>query len=177
MFLPLLAASLATTWYGLWPAVARFAALTGGQRFVDMQPGLTASALIAQAQRYPPEAVRFYLGWSLFDYAWPLVTFTTMLFVAAWLLRPLPLRWQATLPALAAAAYATVALDWAENLGFVGVVLGADGEPAWLARLAVAAHRGKIAGVLVFNLAFLVVLVRALGAWTGRLATRSRPGV
>ncbi len=85
VFLPLLAAALATTWYGLWPSLEHFAELTGGLRFVNMQPALTSALLLEQVRGYSPETIRYYLWWIAFDFAWPFLTFTAMLFIAAWL--------------------------------------------------------------------------------------------
>ena len=85
VFLPLLAVALLTTWFGLFWSVDHFATLTDGMRFMDMQPTLTAEALFDQIRTYSDETIRFYIGWSLFDFAWPLITFTTMCFITAWL--------------------------------------------------------------------------------------------
>ena len=71
IFLPLLLAALATTWYGLFWSVNHFSGLTDGLRFMDMQPTLTVSSLFAQIRTYDATATQFYLWWSLFDYAGP----------------------------------------------------------------------------------------------------------
>ena len=168
VFLPLLALALATTWYGLGPSLQRFAALTGGRRFVDMQPSLTAAALIEQVRGYMPDTVRYYLWWSLFDFAWPFLTFTAMLFIAAWLFRFLPQRRQGAFAYLVAAAYTTVLMDWGENIGFVSVMLSDAADPLALAGLAVLLHRGKLLFNFVFNAGFLVVLVWAIARRTGK---------
>ncbi len=160
-FLPLLIAALATTWYGLGWSLARFKTLTGGQRFVDMQPQLTVEQLFAQFSAYDAPTVRFYLWWSLFDYAWPFLTFTTMLFISAWLVSRLPPGWRRAFPLLIASAYLTVACDWTENLGFVALLLGRPAQPAWLAGLTLSLHAGKLAFNMVFNLTFWVVLIAA----------------
>ena len=163
VFLPLLALALVTTWYGLGPSLTRFAELTGSdQRFVDMQPALTAPSLLAQVRSYAPDTVHFYIGWSLFDVAWPFLTYTTMLFITAWLLRQAGPAWEARFPLFVAVAYATVLMDWAENAGFVTLVLAAPSEPAFVAPLAVACHRAKLFFNLVFNIGFLVVLLTAV---------------
>jgi hypothetical protein len=162
IFLPLLAVALLTTWYGLGPSLDRFAALSGGLRFVDMQPALTVPALLEQVRGYSPEAARYYLGWSLFDVAWPFVTYTTMLFITAWLLRRAGPAWERRFPLFVAVAYATVLLDWAENAGFVALVLAAPEAPSGVAPLAVLCHRGKLLFNLLFNLGFLVALLTAL---------------
>lgn len=164
-FLPLLALALVTTWYGLGPSLTRFAELTGSDaRFVDMQPGLTADALVGQVRGYDPDTATFYIGWSLFDVAWPFLTYTTMLFITAWLLQKAGPAWDARLPLFVAVAYTTVLMDWAENAGFVTLVLAAPDEPAGIAALAVACHRAKLFFNMVFNLGFLVVLVAALAS-------------
>lgn len=162
VFVPLLALALAATWYGLGPSTARFAALAGGQRFVDMQPALTAASLIGQAGSYSPEAVRYYLGWSAFDFAWPLLTFTAMMFIVAWLFRCLPGRHQWLFTPVVAVGYTAVLMDWGENLAFVGVVLTASEQPLALARAAVFLHGAKLVFLAVFNLACLAVLLAAI---------------
>lgn len=161
VFLPLLVLALAATWYGLGPSLDRIVGLTGA-RFVDMQPAITADALMAQARTWSPETVRFYLWWSAFDYAWPLLTFTGMLFIAAWLFRFLPAGWQRAFPWLCAAAYTTVLMDWGENAFFVAVALSDSPEPRALAELAVLLHRGKLVFNLVFNLGFFAALLTVL---------------
>jgi hypothetical protein len=170
VFLPLFALALATTWYGLGPSLERIRELTGGQRFVDMQPTLTPALLIAQLRAYTPETVRFYFGWSAFDYAWPLITFTTLMFVAAWLARPLPARWQSWFVLLVGAGYATVLMDWLENAGYVAIILSDTPEPLGLAWFAVLAHRGKLVCNFLFNFMLLVLLLRAAGARLRKVA-------
>lgn len=101
VFFPLLTAALATTWYGLFWSVDHFASLSGGLSFPDMQPWLTANELLTQIRSYPDEAVSFYLRWSAFDDAWPFITFTTMLFISAWLLHFMSTAWQSWLVAAA----------------------------------------------------------------------------
>jgi hypothetical protein len=161
VFLPLLVVALLTTWYGLFWSVAYFSALTGGLRFIDMQPTLTADKLFAQIHLYSPETIEFYLGWSLFDYLWPLVTFTTMCFISAWLFRFLSPKWQRWFPPLVASAYLTVLFDWAENIGFVTLVLGLPAEPMWLAQVTLLLHAGKLVFNMVFNIGFWIALVAA----------------
>ena len=161
VFLPLLALALLATWYGLGPSIERFAGLTGGQRFVDMQPDLTAASLIAQARAYDADTVRYYLWWSAFDFAWPLLTFTAMMFMVAWLFRFLPERRQGLFTLVVAVGYATVLMDWGENLGFVGVTLASDPEPVAIAKAAVAMHTGKLFFLALFNAACLVALLWA----------------
>lgn len=173
VFLPLLVAALACTAYGLGPSLERFAELSGGQRLVDLQPRLQANELIEQVKGYTPETVRFYVGWSAFDYAWPLLTFTTMLFMTAWLLRFLSPRWQALFPAVVAAAYTTVLMDWGENAGFVSVMLSDDPQPLVLAKIAVLLHRGKLLFNFVFNALFFTILGAVL---IGALRKRLNPG-
>lgn len=159
VFLPLLALALVATWYGLGPSLEHFAELTGGRRFVDMQPDLTAASLIEQARGYSPETVRFYLWWSAFDFAWPLLTFTTMLFIAAWLFRFLPDKAHKLFTPLVVVAYATVLADWGENVAFVGVVLAPTPEPLALARLAIVLHAAKLSIMMVFNAGVLALLL------------------
>ena len=163
IFLPLLALSLLATWYGLGPSQAHFAALTDGQRFVDVQPALTADSLITQARSYGPDAVHYYLQWSGFDFAWPLLTFTATMFIAGWLFRFLPAGRQGLFTFIVAAGYAAVLMDWGENFAFVWVVLHVDPAPWVVARLAVTLHTGKLACLTVFNLACFAALFWALG--------------
>jgi hypothetical protein len=158
-FLPLLTLALITTWFGLFWSVARFAELTGGLSFMDMQPTLTVSALFVQIASYDKVATDFYLLWSLFDYLWPLITFTTMLFISAWLLRFLTATWQRLLPWLVASAYLTVLMDWLENVGFAWLVLVRPAEPLWLAQVTLALHIAKLFFNMVFNLGFWTMLV------------------
>jgi len=162
VFLPLLALALAATWYGLGPSLARIIALTGGARFVDMQPGITPAALIGQLRSYSPEALRFYFWWTAFDFAWPLLTFTAMLFITAWLYRFLPERAQPTFVFMVGSAYATVLMDWGENLGFLAVILAGSPQPLEIAGVAVLLHRAKLFFNFVFNGGFFVVLGWAL---------------
>ena len=171
VFLPLLALSLAATWFGLGPSQAHFAALTDGQRFVDVQPGLTVDSLITQAGSYGPEAVRYYLQWSGFDFAWPLLTFTAMMLIAGWLFRFLPAERQGLFTFIVATGYAAVLMDWSENLGFVWVVLHPEPRPLAIAQLAITAHAAKLFFLAVFNLACVGLLFWALG----RKALQSSP--
>jgi peptidoglycan/xylan/chitin deacetylase (PgdA/CDA1 family) len=162
VFLPLLAAALASTWYGLFWSVEHFAGLTDGLRLMDMQPRLTVDLLFANIATYDPEATRFYLWWSLFDYAWPFITFTTMLFISAWLCQFADARWRRGLPWFVAFAYLTVAMDWAENVGFASLVILRPDGPLWLAQLTLALHAGKLIFNMLFNLAFWVLLLTVI---------------
>ena len=164
VFLPILAVALATTWYGLWPSLEHFVRLTGGSRFVDMQPALTPSTLLDQIRSYSPDTVHYYLWWSLFDLAWPFMTYTAMLFMTAWLLRFLSPTWQGRFWLFVAVAYTTVLLDWAENLGFSSLVIGLPAEPLWIAQLAVLCHRGKLFFNMVFNAGFVGLLAGVIAA-------------
>lgn len=159
VFLPLLFAALASTWYGLFWSVDHFAALTGGLHFMDMQPRLTAEVLFAEIERYDPDTTRFYLWWSLFDYAWPFITFTTMLFISAWLCRFADPRWTRRFTWLVAFAYITVGLDWAENVGFASLVVMRPSGPLWLAQLTLGLHAGKLIFNMLFNLGFWALLL------------------
>ena len=163
VFLPLLSLSVLATWFGLGPSQVHFAALTNGQRFVDVQPGLTADSLITQAGSYGPEAVHYYLQWSGFDFAWPLLTFTAMLFIAGWLFRFLPAGRLGLFTVVVAVGYAAVLMDWGENLGFVWVVLHPEPAPLAVARVAVTLHQAKLLFLGLFNLACIAVLIWALG--------------
>lgn len=167
VFLPLLIVTLIATWYGLGPSRAHFAELTGGGRFVDMQPELTAASLVAQAQSYDPDTIRYYLLWSAFDFVWPLLSFTTVMFIIAWLFRFLPAERQGLFTGVVALGYGAVLMDWGENLGFMGVVLLADQKPLGLAGLAVVFHSAKLAFLALFNVACLAVLLWALARGAG----------
>lgn len=162
VFIPLLAMALGTTWYGLFWSVDYFAGLTGGLTFMDMQPMLTADALFAQIGTYSPETVRYYLGWSAFDYAWPFITFTTMLFISAWLIRFVAEKWRQRFWLLVASAYLTVLMDWLENIGFAALVIGLPDEPMWLAQTTLVLHAGKLFFNMVFNLGFWILLSAAI---------------
>ena len=162
LFLPLLTAALGTTWYGLFWSVGYFSTLTNGLRFMDMQPTLTADALFTQIRSYSSDTVNFYLGWSLFDYAWPLITFTTMLLISAWLLNFLAPKWQQRFWLLVASAYLTVLMDWFENIGFVSLILGLPDEPLWLAQATLLLHASKLFFNMAFNLGFWVLLVAVI---------------
>ena len=162
VFLPLLAVALATTWFGLFWSVDHFATLTGGLRFVDIQPRLMSDELFAQIRTYSGEATEFYLWWSLFDYAWPVLTFTTMLFISAWLFRFLSAKWQRRFPMLVASAYLTVLMDWCENIGFAALVTGLPDEPMWLARITLLLHAAKLFFNMVFNLGFWTLLIAVI---------------
>lgn len=171
IFLPLLALALATTWYGLGPSLDRIVAVTGA-RFVDMQPGLTPAALVAQLSAYSPETVRFYLGWSAFDVAWPFITYTTMLFITAWLLRRCPAGWSRWLWVFVGLGYGTVLMDWAENLGFVWLAMDPPANPGGVATFAVLSHRGKLVLNMLYNIGFLGVLIGVIStALRGRRRT------
>lgn len=167
VFAPLFLLALATTWYGLFYSVDRFGALTGGLAFPDMQPRLTVDALFAQIGAYSPETARFYLGWVVFDYAWPFLTFTTMLFISGWLcsVRPdskIRFTW------LIASAYLTVLMDWAENTGFIALVLALPAEPRWLASVTLGFHAAKLLFNMVFNALFWLLLILVIVAGIGR---------
>ncbi len=167
VFLSLLALALASTWYGLFASVEHFKALTGGLSFIDMQPWLTVETLFEQIRTYSPDTISYYIGWSLFDYAWPLITFTTMLFISFWLLSFMPEKWQLRFWMFVASAYMTVLMDWAENVGFVGLVMALPNEPQWLAQVTLGLHVGKLVFNMVFNIltwglliAVIIVVVR-----------------
>jgi hypothetical protein len=162
IFLPLLAAALATTWYGLFWSVDHFGVLTNGLHFMDMQPMLTVSALFEQIRSYDAAATQFYLWWSLFDWVWPLITFTTMLFITAWLLNRLAARWHYLFPWLVGSAYLTVVMDWLENVGFATLVILRPDEPLWAAQLTLVLHAAKLFFILVFNLGFWLLLVTVI---------------
>jgi len=162
-FLPLLLLALTATWYGLFSSVERFADMTGGLSFMDMQPRLTVDAIFAQIRTYSPETVNYYIGWSLFDFIWPLLTFTTMLFISAWLIGFLPIGFlprgsKTRFSWLIASAYLTVLMDWAENIGFVALVAVLPAEPLWLARLTLGFHAMKLLSNMAFNLLFWLLL-------------------
>ena len=162
VFLPLLAAALVSTWYGLFFSVNQFGAMTGGLSFIDMQPWLTAESLFEQIRTYSPDTVSFYFGWSLFDYAWPLITFTTMLFISAWLLGFLREKWRQRFWLFVASATMTVLIDWAENIGFVALILGLPEEPRWLAQLTLGLHAGKLVFNMVFNVLTWILLLAVI---------------
>jgi hypothetical protein len=164
IFLPLLMAALGTTWYGLFWSVEYFSKLSEGLHFMDMQPTLTADALYTQIRTYSPDTIDFYLGWSLFDYAWPFITFTTMLFISAWLLTFLATKWQQRFWLLVASAYLTVLMDWLENIGFVTLILGLPDEPMGLAQITLLLHAGKLFFNMVFNLGFWVLLIAVISS-------------
>jgi hypothetical protein len=158
VFVPLLGLALAATWYGLFASVESFAAMTGGLSFMDMQPRLTVDTLFEQIRTYAPETISYYIGWSVFDYIWPFLTFTTMLFISAWLISQLPNGSKVRFSWLIASAYLTVLMDWLENIGFVALVTAMPAEPLWLARLTLGFHALKLLANMVFNLLFWVLL-------------------
>lgn len=161
VFLPLLAVTLASTWYGLFWSVDRFAVLTGGLRFMDMQPRLTVEGLFEQIRTYPLEAVDFYFGWLLFDVVWPFLGFATMLYIMAWLLRRLPAKWNRRFPLLVGSALLTVLMDWGENIGFASLLLDLPDERNWLAHLTLTLHAAKLFFNMMFNIGLGIVLVAA----------------
>ena len=162
VFLPLLALALASTWYGLFVSVDRFAALTGGLSFIDMQPWLTVDKLFEQIHTYSPDTINFYIGWSIFDYLWPLLTFTTMLFISGWLLGFLSEKWQPRFWIFVASAYMTVLMDWAENIGFIVLVTASPNESLALARITLGLHAGKLVFNMVFNILTWVLLIAVI---------------
>jgi hypothetical protein len=168
VFFPLLGLALVATWYGLFTSVEAFSAMTGGQSFMDMQPWLTVDTLFAQIRTYAPETVNYYIGWSMFDYIWPFLTFTTMLFISAWLIGLLPKSSKIRFSWLIASAYLTVLMDWLENIGFVALVTGLPAEPLWLARLTLSLHAGKLIFNMVFNVLFWVLLGTVIFALVSR---------
>lgn len=158
VFLALLSLALAATWFGLFASVEAFAAMTGGLSFMDMQPLLTVDTLFEQIRTYAPETVRYYIGWSIFDFVWPFLTFTTMLFIAAWLIGLLPTGSKIRFSWLIGSAYLTVLMDWAENVGFILLVTVLPAEPLWLARMTLLLHAGKLLFNMVFNVLFWILL-------------------
>ena len=172
-FLPLLCLALATTWYGLFYSTAEFREMTGGLSFMDMQPGLRADSLFAQIRLYSDATVDYYIVWVLFDYLWPFVTFTAMLFITRWLLNFSAYKWQQWFWFFVASAYATVLMDWGENTGFIALVSGLPDEPAWLAQLTLALHAAKLFFNAVFNLAFFALL---FGVLMNAVMNRFNPG-
>lgn len=173
LFLPLLCVALLTTWYGLFWSVEYFSSLTGGLRFVDMQPTLTVDALFTQIRTYDNQTTVFYLWWLVFDYAWPFLTFTTMLFIAGWLFQYVDAGWSRCFPWLVGFAYMTVLMDWAENSGFSALVLLRPVEPLWLAQITLALHAAKLTFNMLFNLGFWVLLAAVLGKGVVALARRA----
>jgi hypothetical protein len=163
VFLPLLALALVATWFGLGPSQLKFAGLTGGMKFVDVQPVIAPESIVSQMQAYSPEAVRYYLLWSGFDFAWPLLTFTAMMFIVAWLFRFLPAERQGLFTSVVAVGYAAVLMDWSENACFIGVALSAAQAPVGLARIAVAFHTAKLVCLTIFNLQCFGTLLWVLG--------------
>jgi hypothetical protein len=162
VFLPLLALALGTTWFGLFWSVDHFGEITGGLRFVDIQPGIAPDTLFEQMRTYSPDAVRFYIGWVIFDYAWPFITFTTMLFITAWLFGFLSDKWRRWFSLLFISAYLTVLMDWGENTGFIALVTGLPEEPLGLAELTIFTHGAKLFFNMVFNVAFWSLLLTVL---------------
>lgn len=174
VFLPLLALALASTWYGLFLSVERFAAMTGRLSLIDMQPWLTAESLFEQIHTYSAETVSYYIRWSIFDYAWPLLTFTTMLFISGWLLGFLLEKWRRHFWLFVASGYLTVLMDWAENVGFVTLILGLPDEPQWLARLTLGLHAGKLMFNMVFNVLTWILLAAVIVATAKRRFSRGK---
>lgn len=172
-FLLLFCAALLSTWYGLFWSVDHFAILSGGLSFLDMQPALAADSLFAQIRTYDEAATAFYLWWSLFDYAWPFITFTTMLVIGSWLLGFLSAAWQRLFPWLAAAAYLAVLMDWLENIGFATLVIIRPAEPPWLAQLTLTLHSAKLGFLVLFNLGILLILLSVVMAAAKALLHRS----
>jgi hypothetical protein len=161
-FLPLLALALLTTWYGLFWSKDHFESLTGGTTFFDMQPTLSVAVLFEQLGSYNDAAVSFYIGWVVFDYAWPFITFTTMLFITGWLLNFATDFWRSKFTFFVASAYLTVLMDWAENAGFLALVYAQPAEPVTLAQLTLALHGAKLFFNMVFNAAFWTLLLTVL---------------
>jgi hypothetical protein len=162
VFLPLLGLALATTWFGLFWSKQHFETLTGGTTFVDMQPGITPTLLFEQLGTYSVEAISFYIWWLLFDYAWPFITFTTMLFITAWLLNFVAAKWSDWFWLYIASAYLTVLMDWGENTGFLILTLYAGlHEPMMLAKITLGMHAAKLFFNMVFNAAFWILLIAA----------------
>jgi hypothetical protein len=172
-FLPLLCLALATTWYGLFFSTAEFREMTGGLSFMDMQPGLRADSLFAQIRLYSDATVDYYIIWVLFDYLWPFVTYTTMLFITRWLLNFSADKWQQWFWFFVASAYATVVMDWGENTGFIALVSGLPDEPAWLAQLTLALHAAKLFFNMLFNLAFFTLLIGVLLGYARKFFAKS----
>jgi len=163
-FLPLLAAALLSTWYGLFWSVEQFASISNGLSFLDMQPMLKVGSLFEQVRTYDQQATDYYLWWSLFDYAWPFITFTTMLFISAWLIRFLTDKWDRWFNGLVASAYLTVLMDWLENLGFAALVTQLPDESLALAQLTLTLHAAKLMFNLVFNVGFWILLLAVIGS-------------
>ncbi len=163
VFIPLLVLALATTWWGLGWSKEHFESLTGGTTFFDMQPMITPELLFEQLRTYSVEAISFYLRWVIFDYAWPFITFTTMLFITAWLLQFVADKWSNWFWLFIASAYLTVLMDWGENTGFIVLALYAGlHEPMGLAKVTLGLHAAKLFFNLVFNLAFWVLVIAAV---------------
>jgi hypothetical protein len=167
VFVPLLAAALLATWYGLGPSLTRILAETGA-RFVDMQPAVDAAGVLGQLRAYSAATTRFYLGWLVFDFAWPLLSYSAMLFIAAWFARRAPPPWRARFTWLVAVGYTTVLMDWGENVGF-GLIVAMPTMPDCVASVAVLCHRAKLALNGLFNIGFLVLAaVAAAHSWSRR---------
>lgn len=162
VFLPLLVIALATTWYSLFWSKDYFELLTGGTTFFDMQPTLTPDALFEQLRSYTEETVSFYIGWVVFDYLWPFITFTTMLFISGWLLKFVSEKWLHWFWLFIASAYLTVVMDWIENTGFIYLALSRPNEPMLIAQITLVIHVAKLVFNMVFNLAFLTLLFTAI---------------
>jgi hypothetical protein len=82
-----------------------------------------------------------------------------MLFITAWLFLFTSRYWQEKFWLLVTAAYATVLMDWLENIGFALLLTGLPDEPFWLAQLTLGLHMAKLFFNMVFNLGFWVLLL------------------
>ena len=154
--------SFGSTWYGLIWSKKKFESLTGGTTFFDMQPTLSPVVLFEQLRNYSDETINFYVGWVLFDYAWPFITFTTMLFICAWLSSYVNKKLQNLFWILVLTAYLTVLMDWGENTGFLALVGLHPSEPMWLAAITIAIHNAKLLFLTLFNIASGGLLVAAI---------------
>ena len=171
VFVPLLILALATTWWGLFHSTARFAELSGGMRFVDMQPRLTAKSLLEQIAGYSDETVAYYLTWLMFDYAWPFIAFTTMLFIAGWLLGFVADKWAKWFGFFIASAYLTVLMDWGENTGFMALVAARPDGALWVAQLTVWTGYVKLFFNMVFNVSVWILLAAVIVVQVKKLFT------
>jgi hypothetical protein len=92
-----------------------------------------------------------------------------MLFITAWLFLFTSRYWQEKFWLLVTAAYATVLMDWLENIGFALLLTGLPDEPLWLAQFTLSLHIAKLFFNMVFNLGFWVLLLSVIAMRTRKL--------
>ncbi len=154
--------------------VPGFEAASGGLRPIDLSFPTTPELIYTDVPRYTPEARRWYAWFAAVDFVYPPTMATFFAFLWAWLAdRAGARRLQGWFAAgLLLLPFAAALCDWAENLGFLGVIFAypreLPGVAAWACSFKQAKlvlNVGNVMLSLVLAVWALVAAVRRRAAW------------